>query len=176
MAALLLKKSGLNMNGTDLIPRIIRLFKGRKVAVCGTSEPWLSRACDVIREMGCEVVLQLDGFLERDAYLRPVFESRADLLILGMGMPKQEAVAAYISEQATRPILILNSGAALDFMANRFQRAPAIWRKSGFEWLFRFIQEPRRLAGRYLVGGFMFLFTALRLAALNVVCSRGGRS
>lgn len=57
----------------------------------------------------------------------------------------------------------MNGGAILDFLADRFPRAPLWMRRARLEWLFRLVQEPGRLADRYLVGGLRF---ALRVRAL----------
>jgi exopolysaccharide biosynthesis WecB/TagA/CpsF family protein len=154
---------GINMNGTDLTPQIIQVFRGKKVALCGTQDPWLSRAADVVRSMGCEVVLTMDGFQEIEAYSKAVAQSQADLVILAMGMPKQGAVAGSLAKHLTRPVVIVNGGAILDFMAKRFPRAPMLWRCLRLEWLFRIIHEPRRLAKRYIIDGIELFFLALHI-------------
>jgi N-acetylglucosaminyldiphosphoundecaprenol N-acetyl-beta-D-mannosaminyltransferase len=84
--------------------------------------------------------------------------SGADILIVGMGMPKQEK---WIQEQFAqlRPRLVLNAGSCLDFVAGSKRRCPSWLGKIGFEWLFRFILEPRRLWRRYLMG-ILYLFYA----------------
>ncbi|MFA4995219.1 MAG: WecB/TagA/CpsF family glycosyltransferase [Bdellovibrionales bacterium] len=155
--------SGLNMNGTDLIPEIVRTYAGRKVALFGTHEDFLSRAAESIEKMGCKVVLRMDGFQEPEDYLKQLTKHEADLVILGMGVPKQEEVAFYLASRLTRPALILNGGAILDFLAGRFPRAPKIWRQLRLEWVFRILQEPLRLGRRYTVGGVLFFILTARI-------------
>jgi len=85
-------------------------------------------------------------------------------VVLGMGMPKQETVAQQLRAAVSGPILIINGGAVLDFLADRFQRAPPLLRSLGLEWLFRLLLEPRRLWRRYIVGNIVFLARAASLA------------
>jgi exopolysaccharide biosynthesis WecB/TagA/CpsF family protein len=157
------KDAGLNMNGTDLIPEIVRRYSGRNIALMGTREPYLSKAAEAVAKHGCKVVLRVDGFQEAETYVRELTTHDADLVVLGMGVPKQEKVALLLAERASHPILILNGGAILDFMAGRFLRAPMIWRKLHLEWLFRMLQEPRRLWRRYILGGIFFVFFTVQV-------------
>jgi N-acetylglucosaminyldiphosphoundecaprenol N-acetyl-beta-D-mannosaminyltransferase len=65
------------------------------------------------------------------------------------------------------PVLIA-VGAAFDFHAGLKRQAPRWMQRSGFEWLFRLLQEPRRLAYRYLVYNSLFVFrTAFQLAGIQ---------
>jgi exopolysaccharide biosynthesis WecB/TagA/CpsF family protein len=148
---------GENMNGTDLITRIAARYEDRKVMLMGTVEPWLERASAVLEERGCNVVARLDGFQTEAAYVDAVRAARPDLVILGMGMPKQERVAADLAKALDYPVLIVNGGAIIDFLAGRVERAPQWVRAARLEWGFRLVQEPRRMFGRYIVGGVTFV-------------------
>ena len=57
--------------------------------------------------------------------------------------------------------VILCIGAFLDFTAGQFVRAPLWMQRAGIEWTFRLLQEPRRMASRYLVGNATFLAATL---------------
>ncbi len=154
---------GINMNGTDLIPLLLDSCRGRRVALCGTAEPYLTRAAEAVRLRGGDVVLTIDGFQDIAAYLPAAVAARAELVILGMGMPKQEEVASTLAHSLGRAALIVNGGAILDFWAGRFPRAPRWVQALKLEWLFRLVQEPRRLWRRYTVGGVIFVWRALVL-------------
>lgn len=154
---------GTNLNGTDLIPRILEKFEGRTVAIYGTQEPWLSKACDVIEAKGGKVVSRLDGFQHEEDYSSLMQSSKPDLVVLAMGMPKQEKISMLLRSAASQPVTIINGGAIIDFLAERVNRAPKLWRKAGMEWLYRLIQEPKRLFGRYVVGNVVFLTRGLIL-------------
>ncbi len=155
---LLGKDAGINLNGTDVIPRILRQYTGRRVALLGSREPYLSKAAEAVEKLGCRVALRMDGFQEPEVYTRQLVTNEVDVVVLGMGVPKQHEVALFLTKKLVRPILILNGGAILDFMADRFPRAPKLWRRLRLEWLFRLRQEPRRLWRRYTVEGALFLF------------------
>jgi len=158
---------GLNMNGTDLIPEIIRVFKGRNIALCGTQEPWLSKASDVVKGMGGNVVLKMDGFQDHDSYIQALTQIHPALIIFAMGMPNQEALSIRLARELAQPAVIVNGGAILDFMAERFSRAPLFWRQLHLEWFFRLMCEPGRLARRYIMGGADFLFEVLYLTLVH---------
>ncbi|MDB5220923.1 MAG: glycosyltransferase, WecB/TagA/CpsF family protein [Myxococcaceae bacterium] len=151
------QEPGENMNGTDLIPRIAARYEDRRVMLIGTVEPWLERGASVLQERGCEVVARLDGFQSEAAYVDAVRAARPDLVILGMGMPKQERVAAELAKALDYPVLIVNGGAIIDFLGGRVERAPRWVQAARMEWGFRLVQEPRRMFGRYVVGGVTFL-------------------
>ena len=74
--------------------------------------------------------------------------ARPDLVFIGLGCPKQER---FMAEHKGRiPGVQLGVGAAFDFLAGAVPQAPRWIQNCGLEWAYRLIQEPRRLAGRYL--------------------------
>ena len=159
---------GLNMCGTDLIPQIIDTYSGknarrRRLAILTSTPPWNKKGADIIGAGGAEVVLTMDGWQEPQAYVDALKETPADLIILGMGMPKQELVSMALKESITHDCVIVNGGAIIDFMAGKVERAPEAWRKLGMEWAYRLIKEPRRLFTRYIVGNTVFLARAINL-------------
>jgi N-acetylglucosaminyldiphosphoundecaprenol N-acetyl-beta-D-mannosaminyltransferase len=84
-----------------------------------------------------------------------------DFVWVGLGMPKQEKwMASHLGR--IHATALLGVGAAFDFHAGTKARAPVWMRKSGFEWLFRLISEPRRLAHRYLVDNSIFIAYTIR--------------
>lgn len=162
---------GLNLNGTDLIPRIIKLYQGRKVALFGTSQLYLDRAAKAICYEGAEPVLLIDGFQKDEVYTEAARRTRTPLIILAMGMPKQERVAALLAKNLDYPCLIVCGGAILDFLGGKVKRAPVAFRRTGMEWLYRFMLEPKRLFRRYMIGNFLFL---CRAACLTLSRKKSG--
>lgn len=163
---LLGKNPGLNLNGTDLIPKIIRLFDGRKIAFFGTQEPYLHQGMVAARQYAPQSdFVSAHGFLELDAYLSLAMAEKSDLIVLGMGMPKQEAVAAALRSELGSPCTIVCGGAIIDFLARRTARAPLWMRRAGMEWAYRLAMEPKRLFHRYVIGNPVFLMRALWIAA-----------
>jgi exopolysaccharide biosynthesis WecB/TagA/CpsF family protein len=163
-------KAGHNLCGTDFIPFYLKQSAPLKIALLGTEQPYLQRTADKIREMGHHVVLTASGFLTNSDYLPLVEESSPDVIVLGMGMPKQEIVSALLQENYSRRCLMINGGAIIDYMGHKVKRAPSWIRKVGFEWLFRLVQEPKRLFKRYVVGNFLFVIRLIlhRRTLMNI--------
>lgn len=148
---------GLNMNGTDLIPKLLAAFKGRRVAFWGTEEPYLANAVRHSEaKFSVNVVSAHHGFAPMETYLNLAREFQPELIVLGMGMPKQEAVAARLAASG-EPCLVVCGGAILDFLGGKVTRAPQWVRRLGCEWVFRLLSEPKRLFTRYVVGNPLFL-------------------
>lgn len=87
-----------------------------------------------------------------------ILESNPDVVWLGLGTPKQDVVGTELSARLGLPVV--NVGAAFDFMAGNVREAPRWVQRSGFEWAYRLIAEPRRLWKRYLFGNTRFLVAA----------------
>jgi exopolysaccharide biosynthesis WecB/TagA/CpsF family protein len=153
---------GRNMNGTDLIPKILRRVAHRRIAVLGTTHEYALQAAARMKRWGCTPVLVEDGFQPPAIYLRLLDAHPVDVVLLGMGMPKQELLSNQLA-QTGRPLLIINGGAILDFIAGRVSRAPAFLQRAGLEWLYRLWHEPRRLWRRYVLGNAVFLARALAI-------------
>jgi N-acetylglucosaminyldiphosphoundecaprenol N-acetyl-beta-D-mannosaminyltransferase len=83
-------------------------------------------------------------------------DSRADFVWVGLGAPKQEQWMAE-AWQHLKPSILLGVGAAFDFYAGTVRRAPTAMGWLGLEWLYRLIQEPRRLWRRYLITNSLFV-------------------
>jgi N-acetylglucosaminyldiphosphoundecaprenol N-acetyl-beta-D-mannosaminyltransferase len=83
-----------------------------------------------------------------------------DILIVGLGTPKQEKWISYNFSKLNVPI-ILSVGSAIDFYSGYKKRAPEFMRRYALEWLYRLFQEPKRLWKRYLLGIPVFMFKML---------------
>jgi N-acetylglucosaminyldiphosphoundecaprenol N-acetyl-beta-D-mannosaminyltransferase len=74
--------------------------------------------------------------------------ARPDVMLVCFGCPKQEKWISRNLPLLDVPVMVA-AGATIDFLAGNMARAPAWMQRSGTEWVFRLLQEPRRLAGRY---------------------------
>lgn len=81
-------------------------------------------------------------------------KSKADIVWVGLGTPKQDFEAARLRSVGFNAIAV---GAAFDFSAGTKREAPEWISNMGFEWLYRFASEPRRLWKRYLIGNAVFI-------------------
>jgi N-acetylglucosaminyldiphosphoundecaprenol N-acetyl-beta-D-mannosaminyltransferase len=86
---------------------------------------------------------------EEEHIAQDIDRSGADVVWVGIGVPKQEKWMARMRPRMSAPVLI-GVGAAFDFHAGLVPQAPPRMQRIGLEWLFRFVQEPRRLWRRYL--------------------------
>jgi N-acetylglucosaminyldiphosphoundecaprenol N-acetyl-beta-D-mannosaminyltransferase len=86
---------------------------------------------------------------ERGAIASEINASRADIVWVGIGVPKQEKWMAEMRPQLDAPVLI-GVGAAFDFHAGLVPQAPYWIQEAGMEWAYRLVHEPRRLWRRYL--------------------------
>jgi N-acetylglucosaminyldiphosphoundecaprenol N-acetyl-beta-D-mannosaminyltransferase len=161
---------GLNLNGTDLIPKILARYAGRSIALFGTQEPYLSRAREAVqtRLAPASDCIAAHGFLDNEAYLNLAAQHRPSLIVLGMGMPRQEEVAVLLRAALGYPCLIVCGGAIIDFIGNKTSRAPGWMRRTGLEWAYRLALEPKRLFKRYVLGNPLFLARSLWLAVQSL--------
>ena len=84
---------------------------------------------------------------EDEALISKINESGAGIVFVSLGCPKQEK---WMSEHKDKiQAVMIGLGGAFPVYAGLQKRAPRIVRESGFEWLYRWLQEPRRLGGRY---------------------------
>lgn len=86
---------------------------------------------------------------ERDAVLEDIRRSGADVVWVGLGMPKQEHWIAAVHD-ALPGVALLGVGAAFDLLSGSVRQAPDWIQRAGLEWLFRLAHEPGRLWRRYL--------------------------
>jgi N-acetylglucosaminyldiphosphoundecaprenol N-acetyl-beta-D-mannosaminyltransferase len=93
---------------------------------------------------------------EKSFVVDVIKRSGAKLVFVGLGCPRQETWAYEYRALLSIPIIAV--GAAFDFHAGILPQAPSQWQRLGLEWLFRLIQEPRRLWKRYLLLNTLYLY------------------
>ena len=150
-----------NLNGTDFTPMVLAALTRRtRVFLVGSARDVAAEAGRKLSTIhsNVEIVGTEHGFFataDEAALTTRIIASGADLVLAAMGNPRQEIWASTHLQQLGIPILCV--GAFLDFTAGRVRRAPVLFRKTGTEWVYRLMQEPRRMAGRYLSGNVAFL-------------------
>jgi N-acetylglucosaminyldiphosphoundecaprenol N-acetyl-beta-D-mannosaminyltransferase len=93
---------------------------------------------------------------ENEAVIDRINRSRADILVLGLGMPMQERWLADNWEKIGARVA-LTGGGCFDFISGTVRRAPRWMADNGLEWLFRYLLEPRRMFARYIIGNPLFI-------------------
>lgn len=99
--------------------------------------------------------------VENKEIIEKINASSPDILWVGMTAPKQEKWIYYNLDKLNVKVAI-GIGAVFDFVAGTVKRAPKWMQKIGLEWLFRLIQEPKRLWKRYLIGNTIFIWLVLK--------------
>ncbi len=87
--------------------------------------------------------------------------AKPDCLFVGMPTPRKERFMAAHRQKLDVPF-IMGVGGGIDVLAGHVQRAPLAWQRSGLEWLYRVIQEPRRMWWRYLKTNILFAMIMAR--------------
>jgi N-acetylglucosaminyldiphosphoundecaprenol N-acetyl-beta-D-mannosaminyltransferase len=144
--------------GSDLVPRILMAAQpSLRVYLLGAAPGVADHAAANIRRQWPQVEIvgsysPPSGFEhdsgENDRILRHIAEVAPDLLIIGLGAPKQE-LWVHRHRHELRAKVAICAGATIDFLAGHRRRSPIWMRRIGLEWIHRLIGEPRRLAGRY---------------------------
>jgi N-acetylglucosaminyldiphosphoundecaprenol N-acetyl-beta-D-mannosaminyltransferase len=104
------------------------------------------------------------GEHEEAEVVEQIRASRADLLFVAISSPKKEVFLG-LHQAAMRIPFAMGVGGTFDVAMGRIRRAPRWMQQSGLEWLFRFMQEPRRLFRRYFIDDMAFIWLLIKEAA-----------
>lgn len=149
------------ISGSDLFPRVCELAakKGYTMYLLGAAEGVADKAAKNLMDKykGLNIVGTYSppfGFekdkVELKKIERQIQEVHPDILIVGLGCPKQEKYMYHHCKELDVPISF-GLGASIDFEAGNIKRAPRWMSEHGLEWLYRITQDSKRLAKRYLV-------------------------
>lgn len=162
------------LSGSDVFPAfcahhrdnaLVRVFLlGARPGVAAMAQQRINR------RLGREVVVGAHspsfGFERNDAECRDIVarieETGATVLAVGVGAPKQETWIMRWRPHLPGVRIFMGIGATIDFEAGAVRRAPPWVGRAGLEWLYRLLQEPRRLWRRYLIDDLPFLWLVLR--------------
>ncbi len=158
-----------NLNGTDFSPYFLNhvdhslniFLLGAKPDVVKKAKCYLDSNYPTHKVVGIQ-----DGYFDRNRnsdLIQAINESGADTLFVAMGNPIQEQ---WILEhhKALNVSYIFGVGALFDFWSGAKIRAPLFIQKLKLEWLFRLLQEPRRLLKRYSVDMVKFLYIVIKFS------------
>ncbi|MEV7886639.1 WecB/TagA/CpsF family glycosyltransferase [Streptomyces sp. NPDC002817] len=169
--------------GIDLFLRLLG-----EAESAGISVYFLGARQEVLEEMlrrvavrfpGLKVAGSRNGYFDdcqQEAIADTIAHSGAQMLFLGMTSPKKEIfTAAHGARTGAR--VVHGVGGSFDILAGITKRAPAAWQRMGLEWLYRTLQEPRRLGRRYLTTNAAFvLMTAREFIRLSPQAASANRS
>ncbi|MBK6915089.1 MAG: WecB/TagA/CpsF family glycosyltransferase [Ignavibacteriales bacterium] len=98
---------------------------------------------------------------EFENVIEKIRTAKPDVIIIGMGVPKQEIVAEKLS-RSINASLFLCVGNFFEFYFGTAKRIPVRFRNKGIEWIYRLFHEPKRLWKRYLIGIPLFILRVIR--------------
>jgi N-acetylglucosaminyldiphosphoundecaprenol N-acetyl-beta-D-mannosaminyltransferase len=160
------------MTGADWIWDLAALCEQRSTSIylLGCEPGVAAQAGQRLRRThpGLRVVGTHHGYFEigsghDERVIEDINACRPDILLVGMGTPKQEIWAQRRVDELDCRVL-WGVGALFDFVSGRVPRAPASLSDNGLEWIFRLAIEPQRMWRRYLVGNPVFLSRVLTQA------------
>ncbi len=138
-----------------------------RIFLLGAREGIAQKAMERINErMGREIVVGAHspsfGFEKKEEecqeLVRIVNDSGANVVLVGVGAPKQEKWIMKWKDRMPGVDVWMALGATIDFEAGTLKRAPTFYRKIGMEWFYRFMKEPKRLFKRYFVDDMKFFW------------------
>ena len=91
-----------------------------------------------------------------------IADSGAQLLFVAISSPTKENFLYQYKNELSAVNFIMGVGGSFDVVAGLTKRAPLWMQKAGLEWFYRFIQEPKRMWKRYLVGNSKFIYLVLK--------------
>lgn len=153
--------------GIDLFYQLLKYAEetGRSVYFLGGKEDVVGRAVVNLKNQHprLEIAGWHHGYFWGDevAVVEKIRQSAADMLFVAITSPKKERfINTFRDKLGVR--FAMGVGGTFDIVAGVTKRAPVWMQKYGLEWLYRIIQEPRRMWKRYLVTNTLFLFMLLR--------------
>ncbi len=133
---------------------------GSKPATLDKMEDFIRQNYPNVNICGIQSDRFRDATPEEDAEdIKKINESRANLVLVGRGCPRQEKWVADHISKIDAPMMAI--GAAFDFFAGNIQHAPSWMQSSGLEWFYRLIQDPKKLWRRYLTTNVYFIYLFL---------------
>lgn len=153
------------MTGADWVWGLAALCEadGKSVYLLGSEPTVAARAAERLRRWypRLRIVGAHHGYFEIDSphnerVIEDINARRPDIVLVGMGTPKQELWVDRHADQVEAGVL-WTVGALFDYVSGRVPRAPRWLADNGLEWIFRLGIEPQRMWRRYLIGNPMFL-------------------
>lgn len=170
MACNILKKSlNENVNGTDMFPFLCKLSqeKSYKIFLLGAKDGVALKMKEelLIKYPKLKIAGFHHGYFKSDKEEKELISkiniSKADILFVAMGAPIQEFFVEK-NKMNINANVIFAVGGLFDFYSNNIKRAPIYLREIGFEWIYRMIQEPKRMWKRYIIGNPLFLYRVFK--------------
>lgn len=151
------------VTGCDMFQNLVRVAaeKGYKIFLFGAKEEVVTKVKSIYEKQypGIQIVGYRNGyFTEKDEpeIVKKMHDSGADMMFVAFSSPKKEYwVNKYLNEIGIP--FVMGVGGSFDIVAGVTERAPKWFQEHGLEWFYRFIQEPKRMWKRYIIGNTKFV-------------------
>lgn len=157
--------------GTDLMMRLLEVCsqQGFRPYFLGATEEVVARAAENARLLypGLTFAGMHHGYFsenDEDSIVDAIRDSGADCLFVGMPTPRKERFLLRNRARLSTPF-IMGVGGSFDVLAGKVNRAPLWMQRSGLEWFYRVIQEPRRMWWRYFSTNIVYAWMLLGVIA-----------
>ena len=155
--------------GIDLMQNLVELAhqKNYKIYCLGAKEEVVSKVVSHYKEKYSPKIIAgyRNGYFtkeEEPKIAKEIAESGANILLVAITSPKKENFLYENRETLKVVNFIMGVGGSFDVVSGLVKRAPLWMQRSGLEWFYRLIQEPKRMWKRYLIGNSKFIFLILK--------------
>ncbi|MEB6040340.1 WecB/TagA/CpsF family glycosyltransferase [Enterococcus gallinarum] len=152
------------VTGIDLFLNLIELSnrKGYRIFLFGATEDVIMQVKQTFLSQykNLNIVGTVNGYFSKEdeaEIVKKIADSNADMLFVAFSSPKKEFWINEYFDELKVPF-VMGVGGSFDVVAGKTKRAPKWMQKFGMEWFYRFIQEPRRMWKRYIIGNLVFIF------------------
>jgi len=167
-AKILDKPTKERVSGIDLMVNLVEMAhqNNYKIYLLGAKEEIVSKLANIYKEKyGADLVAGYrNGYFKSEdeqAIVNDIVNSKADMLFVAITSPKKENFLHAHKKQLDSVGFIMGVGGSFDVLSGLTKRAPIWMQNAGLEWFYRFIQEPKRMWKRYLIGNFKFILLIL---------------
>lgn len=151
--------------GIDLMCELMELSEKRQYSVyfLGAKQEIVEKAVKNSRKMypRLRVAGYRNGYFSKTewhAVAQKVKDCNPDIVFIGISSPLKEYLVEYMQKEENINCVFMGVGGSFDVISGAIPRAPKWMQDIGFEWFFRFLQEPRRLGKRYFLGNITFVY------------------
>jgi N-acetylglucosaminyldiphosphoundecaprenol N-acetyl-beta-D-mannosaminyltransferase len=158
------------VSGIDLLEKLFSCGRAMKIFLLGGAPGVADQAAHKLSERypNLQIVGTHHGYFrpsESDRITELIEATQPDMVLVGLGVPRQE-LWMRANRQKIRTAVLMGVGGCFDVWAGARRRAPRSWQRVGLEWLYRLLQEPRRLVRVSTIPLFVGQIALIKLAQL----------
>ena len=157
------------VSGIDLMEELVKrsFDKGYKCFFFGAKDEVVTKLVEIYKKQYSKDIIAgyrngyYDKIQEKDI-AKQIADSEANILFVAITSPKKEIFLKTFKKQLKNVNFIMGVGGSFDVIAGEVRRAPLWMQDFGLEWFYRFLQEPKRMWKRYLVGNTKFIWLVIK--------------